>query len=502
MHRSSTLIILLLICGCGAIDAEQVPKTVETQKRMLSVESVPGQDAVELPVQNFELIAANDSNSEPPPADGDRPTFFDGIRQMIGENPAFEDGEVSSGLIESLERAEDTFKEIRQSNREAIRGMNRQLRVGNAKTTPHIVLVTIPQLRFDHLPEMSRLSGVLRSGKIFTNYYAPSDNLQAARWSLLTGQMASQIPADHSIAAARSLPEVMWQSGYETALLGGWGSRQHPVELGFDHWTGFPTVNGAVDRYPEFFFTQATKARIVKQDSAHRLTSLDLLAHEVESFLTRHAQSSRQFFLQVTLPYLNGMAEDENIKLVDGAVGHLVDTLNESGLSGKVCLIIAGETGNHSQEPQTVHGQQFTASSAGLHEGNLHTPCIVFWGLTAERGSVSDFPCSAIDLFPTLCDICMSHSGPKNFTGVSLLKAIRGEEMQVERLLYWRLADGGQAARRGRWKVILPRGEKALRLYDLETDPAETEDVSQQHPEVMQSFIAKPESNQSETEPI
>ena len=507
MCRNLHLTVLLFIFGCGAVGSDHPKETVSGSESGSSL-SLFDDSLEEVPtginVQNFELTALNDSQPEPPNPGDDRPTFFDGIRQVIGDNHAFDDDEVSGGLMQSLERAEETFREIRQSNREAIRKMNRQLRVGQSKSTPHVILVTLPQLRYDHLPEMPRLSGVMRSGRFFTNYYAASDDIQAARWSLYTGQFASQFSNSTTIAGTRSLPEAMWQSGYATTLLGAWGSKQHPIEIGFDHWTGFPSQNGAVDRYPEFFFTQATKARIIKDDSGTRTTSLDLLEDEVETFLKQQVKARRQFFLHVTLPYLNGIEETENVKSVDQSIGAIVDTLNDTGLSGRVCLMITGETTNHEinsgQQSSSLVNEKLSASKTGLNEGNLRTPLIVFWGNIAKRGSTSDFPCTTLDLFPTIADIILSQRSPKRFTGVSLVDEIKGEETRVERLLYWKLSSGEQAARRGRWKVILPRGEKTMRLYDLENDPSESKNVAENHPDILKSFIAKPKSGTDDSE--
>lgn len=506
MRSLTTLLMLLILCGCGFIEAEGVHRAesadVESEQPATAAANSIEEASGVISIPDLEYVATDDPISEPRQSADNRPSFFDGVRQMIGDNPAFEDAELSTGLVETLERAEEAFQEVRQSNREAIRGMNRQVRVGKTKSAPNIILVTIPQLRFDHLADMPRLSGVKSSGRTFTNFYAASDDLQAAHWSLLSGHVAAKMPADKSLEKRHSLSEVMWQSGYETALYGGWGLRQHPVELGFEHWTGFPAESGAIDRYPEFFFTQSTKARIVHQPDGQQHSSLDLLGQECKAFLTRHAQSVRPFFLHLMLPYVKGLKEQENVKLVDNSIGQLVDDLNTTGLSGKVCLLIAGETSNHDAIPQTIQEVKLAASQVGLNEGNLRTPLIVFWGLTAERGSTSDFPCTAIDLFPTLCDVAMSQRHPGDLTGVSLLKEIRGDEVQVARLLYWRLDDGGQAARRGRWKVILPPGEQKMRLYDLDTDPAETKDISEQHPDVIRGFIAKPQSQPTDEEAI
>lgn len=430
-----------------------------------------------------------------PPKEKEKPSLFDGIRQIIGDSPAFDDSEVSDGLLESLNQAEKTFQEIRQSNREAIRGMNRQIRIGRAKQSPHIILVTVPQLRFDQLPAMPRLTGIRTSGITFTNYYASSDRFSSSRWSLLTGHLASQAPADGHLTQPQSLGEMMWKSGYDTTILGTWGSSQHPVELGFDHWTGFPSANGYVEKYPEFFFSQSTQAKIVNKDSSSQPDSLNLVTSEVLQFLQTHQRSERQFYLHVGLPYLKGVSNEENLEQVDLAIGRIVDDINTRGLAGRVCLIVCGETSHRISAEITkdlpVVGTRLTYSQSGLNEGNMRTPLIVFCAKHAARGATSDVPCSGLDLLPTLGAIAQSQRVPSGVSGLSLLPAIQGKPVRAERLLYWRMADGGQAARRGRWKVIVPAGGNELELYDLGLDPTESTNVAQQHPDIVQGFVIK-----------
>ncbi len=474
--RISIGLLALIPIMFGAISAEQA--IVQSSTEQKSADS--------------NLVLAQGPVAQPQTED-DRPTFFDGIRGIIGDSPAFDDNDATESLVESLNRAEKAYKEIRQSNREAIRGMNRQVRVGTARQSPHIVVITIPQLRFDQLTSMTRLSGIRNSGMTFTNYYAPADNLTSSRWSYLTGNLAAKSPAEGRLNRKESLAESLWQAGYETTLIGTWASNQHPVELGYDHWTGFPSSSGVVARYPEFFFTQTTRAKIMSDSDSAQSTSHQLITDEVTSFLKRHQRSSRQFYLHVGIPFLQGVKSEENIQEVDNAIGQIVDSLNTLGLAGRVCLIVTGETSHQIaadvDKNLPVVDEKLTYSKSGTNEGNLRTPLIVFWAGRAKRGSVSDFPCTGIDLLPTLMYVAAARKTPQGIDGVSLISEIQGSDLDVERLLYWKMKDGDQVARRGRWKVILREGQKQLELYDLERDPSESTNVAKKHPDIVDSFV-------------
>lgn len=430
----------------------------------------------------------------PQPTEKPRSSLFDGIRRLMGDIPAFDDADATESLLENLSRAEKTYDDIRHSNREAIRNMNRQVRIGNARRSPHLILITLPQWRFDQLEQMPRVNGVRQSGMTFSNYYAEGDRLVASRWSLLAGQLAAQTSADFELRREASLAEVLWQSGYETTLIGTWPTRQHPLDLGYAHWTGFPTATGVVPEHPEYLFTQTTRAKIVGNGKQPAANPLQLLTDETAEYLRRNRNSPRQFFLHVALPSIEGWKLDENIRRQDAAIGGIVDVLNSEQLAGRVCLLITGESSHQlaTEEPVAISaiGQNLQYHASGLHEGNLRTPLVVFWGNVTPAGSTCDVPCSARDLLPTFTTLAASQRAPRNPAGVSLVNAFRGELLPVERLLYWKLKDGGQAARRGDWKVVLPAGETRMQLYNLKTDPAEQQNVADQHPAIVDSFRA------------
>lgn len=443
-------------------------------------------------------VLAEDASGQlvptPPAEDDDRPNFFDGIRGLIGDSPAFDEADATDSLIQSLNRAEDIYNEIRRSNRDAIRSMNRQVRIGQARRSPHLILLTVPQLRFDQLAAMPQLLRVRKSGITLTNYYAASDSLEQARWSLHSGKPAAQCPENGHLDRKLALPEVLWQSGYETAFIGTWANRQHPLELGFENWTGFPASQGVVQRYPEVFYTQTTQARILGSEG--RPTALRLITDEAIDFLTHHSSSNQQFYLHVALPFTAGESSANNILAVDTAIGQIVDALNSLELSGRVCLLITGETshqvGATVEQPLPAVDEILTYSQSGLNEGNLRTPLVVFWGGKTQRGDTSDFACSAIDLFPTLTAIAASQRAPRDLAGTSLTSELLGKDHRLERLIYLKLSAGGQAARRGRWKVIVAPESNQIQLFDLETDPAERQNIASEHPDIVQGFIAQP----------
>jgi arylsulfatase A-like enzyme len=130
------------------------------------------------------------------------------------------------------------------------------------------------------------------------------------------------------------------------------------------------------------------------------------------------------------------------------------------------------------------------------HEGGISTPCIVRWPAGFRRRNVIESaPAHLIDLMPTIVEA----SGAKYphlfntretlpMAGTSLVPALRGERMP-ERALYFE-HEGTRAVREGRYKLTALRGEP-WKLYDMERDRTELEDLAAGQPRRVESLARK-----------
>lgn len=123
------------------------------------------------------------------------------------------------------------------------------------------------------------------------------------------------------------------------------------------------------------------------------------------------------------------------------------------------------------------------------HEGGISTPCIVHWPDGCRRRAIERAPAHLIDLMPTIVGATgASYSGHLPLAGTSLMPALRGERLP-ERTLYFE-HEGTRAVREGRYKLTALRGE-GWRLYDMERDRTETEDLAAAQPDRVQSMAGK-----------
>jgi arylsulfatase A-like enzyme len=118
----------------------------------------------------------------------------------------------------------------------------------------------------------------------------------------------------------------------------------------------------------------------------------------------------------------------------------------------------------------------------------------VKWPGKVVPGSSSDLISAQFDLMATLSDITGTPAWKND--GISYLPTLLGHASKqiLHPYLYWEYPEkGGQVAiRMGRYKGVRSNMIKVTNapweVYDLQADPAESNDVSAQHPELVQQF--------------
>jgi len=134
----------------------------------------------------------------------------------------------------------------------------------------------------------------------------------------------------------------------------------------------------------------------------------------------------------------------------------------------------------------------------------------VRWTGVVEPGSVCKTPVSTVDYLPTFTDLAGADRPDSQLCdGMSLLPLFKGGSA-AERQIFWHFPlylygpgleiplAGGQTAkwrgfpstamRKGKWKAIEFLEDHHVALYDLETDPGETQDLSADFPEMTEQM--------------
>lgn len=210
---------------------------------------------------------------------------------------------------------------------------------------------------------------------------------------------------------------------------------------------------------------------------------------EFESF-EREVQESEQ---RIVASY------DGEISFVDHEIGRLLDFLESDGMSQDTLIVLTSDHG----ESLIEHG--IYLDHHGLYDATLHVPLVLVHPEFSKGRRVEGFV-QHFDLTPTILDI-LGIRTDTGLDGVSILPLIDGtqlhsavyaEEAQLERK---------RTIRTEKWKYIYALSEKdavcrrcgrmhgAMKeLYDLTSDPEETENVIEREPQVAAELRNKMEN--------
>ena len=206
---------------------------------------------------------------------------------------------------------------------------------------------------------------------------------------------------------------------------------------------------------------------------------------------------------------------------LDRSVGRILDAIDQQGVAQETLVIFSSDNGGVFR-PENTTSLQTQAFQAGLRvngslrggkhsvwEGGFKVPFLVRWPGRVPAGTTCRDMVSLVDLLATTAAIVgETLPGPDKAAedSTNSLPAWLGEAgaKSARRELIVHSADGVFAIRQGPWKWIegvpvddLKPGVRKARgdefhaqLYNLQDDPAETRDVSAEHPEVVQELSA------------
>lgn len=160
----------------------------------------------------------------------------------------------------------------------------------------------------------------------------------------------------------------------------------------------------------------------------------------------------------------------------DKLFGQLHDALRTRGLLDETLIIIVGDHGQGLGRPPRPWDR---AHSMLVYEDTLHIPLFfVHPALKEQAKRPVDFVCTLTDLFPTVMDL-VGGRPPNGLDGNSLARPYPAKPFYGRSIIWWPVC-----IRAGHYKLILDRAGVAPALFDIEKDPTEARDISQQRPEI------------------
>lgn len=384
-------------------------------------------------------------------------------------------------------------------------------------TRPNIVLVVMDDLGYGDLSCMGntilrtpRIDSVADDGITMRHMYATSSVCTPSRAALMTGRYPQRVglpkvlSPEHGTGLSSweyTLPRMLHDAGYRTAMFGKWhlGCRpeHYPTRHGFDEYAGLLYSN---DMHPVELF-EGDEISTADVDQA---TLTGAYTDHAIDFITRNADAPFFVYLAHTMPHIPLHVEDEFtgrsaggrygdvVESLDHHIGRLLDTLGDLGLADDTVVMVTSD-----------NGPWFEGSTGGLrgtklhtYEGGIRVPFVARWPGRIPAGSVSDEPACLFDLLPTLAALA-GGTVPQDrpIDGVDISAVLTGGPAPEPRALYffhwWTL----NAVREGPWKLHLDRhprdpnraqGKELPQLFNLELDPAESYDLKDGHPGVLE----------------
>ena len=360
----------------------------------------------------------------------------------------------------------------------------------------------------------------------FAQGYVSAPVCSPSRAGLMTGRYQNRFGHETNPASVRdagtpvseiTIAELLRKQGYRTALIGKWHlgvqERFHPMNQGFDEFFGF--LHGAHPYFPD----QARGQTLLRgrEPVVEREYLTDAFAREAVSFIERN--QDQPFFLHLSFnavhtpiqatekylerfPHLNGEARTyaAMISAMDDAVGLVLATIRKYRLDENTLVFFLNDNGGVLRYASNA---PLRGGKATYFEGGIRVPFLLRWTGRLKPDEYHH-PVIALDVLPT----ALAATGGKlptdrPYDGVNLLPFLMGNNSGIpHETLFWRMRDmRAQVVRHGPWKYMNVRGQ--VRVFDIEADPSETEDVAASEPEIVNDLAARFAAwNEEMTEPL
>lgn len=390
---------------------------------------------------------------------------------------------------------------------------------------------------------------VAAQGLRFTQYYGGGCVCAPSRSVALTGLHLGHATVRQNpeagtrgsfVSTDTTFAQVLWSRGYRTGLFGKWGfgplhgdQPSHPNNRGFDEFFGYISHEEAHHYYPNHLWHNAER---IAMDG--RTYAPPLFAERAIQFVKDNAGQPFLVYLAPNLPHAPSDVPDTGVytdpswtaadrghaaqvALLDKHIGEIVDTVEQAGLSDNTLIMITGDHGPH--EEGGVNPDFFDSNGPlrgykrNLYEGGIRVPMIA-WGPGRVPVGTTDRAAGHVDLVPTLAALAGTE-GPRDVDGVSFAGVLTGtsDTLPHRDHFYWYRRDpfntgraaaaehgsvtrAAEAIRRGDWKLVRiaaghdrPRGRTGyptVQLFDLATDPGESNDLAGKHPKLVSELTA------------
>ena len=394
-----------------------------------------------------------------------------------------------------------------------------------------------PDIETPHLDRMAK------EGVRFTDFYVSQAVCSASRASLMTGCYNNRIGILGALGPNSrlginpdelTLANLVKKRDYATAVYGKWHLGHHPEFLplrhGFDEYFGIPYSNDmwphhptAGNRFPNLPLIEGERIVNDKVTPEDQTMFTTWFTERAVEFIEKHKDRPFLVYVAHPMPHVPLFVSDkfagksdrglygDVIMEIDWSVGQILATLKRLDLDENTLVIFTSDNG-----PWLSYGTHAGSAlplregKGTMFDGGCRVPCIMRWPARIPAGRECGELAATIDILPTLADILdVELPDDRIIDGKSILPLMEGRPGAKSPHEFYAMYLGRelQAIRSGKWKLVFPHTYRTLAgregrddgfpieyshtriglaLFDLENDIGETEDVAEQHPEVVQ----------------
>ena len=397
-------------------------------------------------------------------------------------------------------------------------------------------------------PNLDRMA---KEGLYFTNGYSNSPVCSPTRFALATGRYQYRLrgAAEEPLAgnavgnpilglppAHPTLPSLLRDAGYATALIGKWhlGFRPHfgPEKSGYGYFFGpmaggvdyfsHCSRNGALDLWEnqsqvkrKGYLTDLLSARAVQfiEDNAAENAAAKPRSTRASSGTPGATTAHKPFLISLhytaphwpwetrddaaeskringAIPHLDGGSIDTYRRMIhhmDEGIGTIMAALKATGADKNTLIVFTSDNGGE----RFSDNWPFIGTKMDLLEGGIRVPLIARWPAVIKRGGHTATPAITMDWTATMFDAAgVKPQRDFPLDGVSLMPLLKDPDWKPARPLYWRMAHRQQRAlRAGKWKYLRIEGHDYL--FDLSRDARERANQATRDPKRLAAMRAK-----------
>lgn len=398
------------------------------------------------------------------------------------------------------------------------------------------------------------LDNLARKGTIMSSGYVAHPFCGPSRAALMTGRYPHTIGSQFNLPAnsetiGEGIPlsetfisNVLQKSGYHTGIVGKWHlgavPQFHPNKRGFDEFYGF--LGGGHKYFPKEYKTAYQKqknagTKVIFEyltpiqyngkevlNDTNYLT--DELSNEAVRFVADASKNEKPFFLYLAYnaPHTPLEAKEEDLAqfanmadkdrrtyaamvyAVDRGVGELVKTLKATHEFDNTLIVFLSDNGGDTSHAATNH--PLSGRKGDTNEGGYRVPMFFHWPHNIKENGHYEHPVTALDFYPTFAHLAGAEiPNEKILDGKNIWESLQKEKSarSGEMIFAMRHRDGFSdvGIRKDDWKALKTK-QNDWKLFNINKDIAEQNDLSKQHAKILKEMVSSAEKwSKTHTEP-